>query len=174
MRLKLAFLGRMNDRWRVRVELAHPGRHAGLTVGLWSESGHLLGPVVVAPEEVERCWVAELRGPCHLPPGTQVRATLDMEDGESFEECLGVDARRGLHAFLHADGILPLENAPRGSGVTAREQVKLGRVFPWVCNCGLPEPPPVDDPLLNLLRTEFDVDPDDLSDELLASLRRSG
>lgn len=174
MGLKLAFLGRQNDRWRVRVERVGDGRPVGLTVGLWAESGQLLGPVVVAPDDVGACWIAELRGPCPLPPGTEVRATLDTEDGYTVEAALGVDERRGLHAFLHADGLLPLVNSPRGAALNGKETLRLGRVFPWVCNCAPAASPPVDDELADLLRSEFDVDPDDLTDELLASLRRQG
>lgn len=170
MALTLTFLGRVADRWRVRVALPDGVRPRGLTVGLWDESGQLLGPVVVAPEDAGSCWVAELRGPCQLPPGTLVRATLDTEDGFTVEEDLGVDPRKGLHAFLHADGRLPVQSAPTGAALSGRETAALARYFPWICAC--PTGAPAEDDDLAELLSAFGVDAADLSEELRATLRK--
>lgn len=169
MTVSLTFLGRICDRWRVRVELGEPRAVRGLTVSLVAENGRVLGPSVVAPQDIGSCWVADLRGPPHLPPGTVVRATADGEWGVLTEE-IGVDPRRGLHAYLHADARLPLEGKPRGAALSDRETTLLGRIFPWMCGCG-PAAAAKDDEVEALLR-EMGVDPGDVDPDLVAELRR--
>ncbi|MFN7145810.1 MAG: hypothetical protein ACK4YP_18690, partial [Myxococcota bacterium] len=63
MDLKLTFLGRAANRWRVRVELPYGFQPRGLTVGLWGEDDKPLGPAVVAPPGVDGVWDAEVSGP---------------------------------------------------------------------------------------------------------------
>ncbi len=169
MALSLTFLGRSCDRWRVRVDAGACTSLAGLTVSLVNEQGRAIGLPVVAPEEAGRCWDAEIMGPAQLPPGTVVRAVAEL-DGCMVEEEVSVDARRGMHAFLHADARLPLENDPRGSAMTARESALLGKVFPWVCGCATDVPSPEDD--LDAMLREFDIDPADLDEALLGALRK--
>jgi hypothetical protein len=170
MALTLTFLGRSCDRWRVRVDVEPAVDVRSLTVSLVSERGRPLGPAVVAPGDVGSCWTAELRGPVTLPPGTVVRAVGEV-DGAWVEKDVGVDQRRGLHAFLHADGRLPLDNEPVGAAVTRKEAIRLGRLFPWVCGCP-PRQAPMQDALAEMLCREFDVDPADIDDEVLGELRR--
>jgi hypothetical protein len=177
MDLKLTFLGRAASRWRVRVELA-PGFHPqGLTVVLWGEDGKPLGPAVVAPANTPAVWEVELAGPVPLPPGTQVRCMADI-DGAAPEVCwLGVDRRRGLHAFLHADGRLQVDSTCDGAALVPREVELLARAFPWVRavpvpTCGTAARPvtPGDElspALRDLLKDEFGVDVDALDDDLL-------
>jgi hypothetical protein len=173
MELELTFLGRVANRWRVRVALAGGFRPRGLTVGLWGEDDKPLGPAVVAPADVEGMWEAELAGPATLPPGTLVRCMADVDGGAPVVQWLGVDRRRGLHAFLHADGRLPVDSSATGAALDAKEVARLARAFPWV----RPEPPspmpteaaaaPAEDDGLTpelraLLRDEFGVDDADL------------
>lgn len=190
--VSLTFLGQLRERWRVRVELAPGFRPRGLTVGLVSEAGRSLGPVVVMPEDVGCCWVADLRGPSPLPPGAKVVATADLCGGGMLVQDVCVDARRGLHAFLHGDGRLPLETDPVPEPLDKRDLSRLAAAFPWIAACGGPtRTPAVDEApagpprampgdestaaeseLLDMLRKDFDVDVDDLDDEVLHSLRR--
>jgi len=133
MDLTLTFLGRAAGRWRVRVELPPGFRPRGLTVGLWGEDEKPLGAAVVAPAGVEDVWEAEVAGPMPLPPGALVRCMADMEDGTPLVYWLGVDRRRGLHAFLHADGRLPVESTVTGAALSPKEISRLSRAFPWMC-----------------------------------------
>ncbi|MDP2315653.1 MAG: hypothetical protein Q8P41_22335 [Pseudomonadota bacterium] len=188
MDLKLTFLGRAAGRWRVRVDMPPEFRPSGLTVGLWGEDDKPLGPAVVAPAGIDGVWEAELAGPVTLPPGTLVRCMADMEDGTPVVYWLGVDRRRGLHAFLHADGRLPVESDSSCAALAAKEIVRLARAFPWV----RPDPPPPTAPcgarrtvaealaaelgedtlspeLRDLLKDEFgvDVDAEEEEDDIL-------
>lgn len=169
MSVTLTFLGRSCDRWRVRVELDDPSAVRGLTVSLVAENGRPLGPAVVAPADIGVCWVADIRGPPHLPPGTIVRATADGEWGVVQEE-IGVDPRRGLHAFLHADARLPLDNKPRGAALSGKETARLGRLFPWMCGCA--PPTPVDEDEVSALLREMGVNPGEVDPDLVAELRK--
>lgn len=171
MPLSLTFLGRTCDRWRVRVEAGACRELAGLTVSLVTESGRALGPSVVAPEGAGPCWIAELRGPPQLPPGTVVRAVAEV-DGSVIAKEVGVDPRRGLHAFLHADARLPVETEVKGAALTAREANRLGKVFPWVCGCGPPAGADAGGDDLDAMLREFDIDPADLDEALLGALRK--
>ena len=171
MALSLTFLGRGFDRWRVRVDAGVCRSLAGLTVSLVNEQGRAIGLPVVAPEEAGRCWVAELSGPAQLPPGTVVRAVAE-QDGCVVASEVGVDARRGMHAFLHADARLPLESDPKGTAMTAREASRLGAVFPWVCGCPSDVPGPDGEDELDAMLREFDIDPADLNEALLGALRK--
>jgi len=178
--LKLTLLGRSADRWKVRVELGEGFHPTGLTVALVTESGRCLGPLVVIPPTSGRCFVAEVRGPETMPPGTVIEATVDTEEGETLHTTLGVDPRNGLHAFLHADGRLPLESNPVGTALSRKELQRLATHFPWVRGCctkaeeadAAPPEEEGSDPLVDMLKNEFDIDPDDLDDELLEALRR--
>lgn len=177
MGLSMTFLGRCADRWRVRVELAPGFTPRALTVGLWNEAGRPLGPAVVVPLDPSGAHEAELRGPPALPAGSRVVATADDDDGGTHQYVLGLDTRRGLHAFLHADARLRIETDPAGSALSRKEKARLGRHFPWLLDCCTPPEPSEargggDDDLLDMLRKEFDVDPDDVSDALLDELRR--
>lgn len=191
--VSLTFLGQLRERWRVRVELAPGFRPRGLTVGLVSEAGRSLGPVVVMPEDVGCCWVADLRGPCPLPPGAKVVATADLCGGGMLVQDVCVDARRGLHAFLHGDGRLPLETDPVPEPLDKRDLSRLAAAFPWIAACGGPAAGPsvidtvgacaerpvagdaataAEDDLLDMLREDFGVDVDDLDEDVLDALRR--
>lgn len=177
MELELTFLGRVANRWRVRVELPAGFRPRGLTVGLWGEDDKPLGPAVVAPADVGGVWEAELAGPSPLPTGTLVRCMADVDGGAPVVYWLGVDRRRGLHAFLHADGRLPVDSSASGSALGAKELALLARAFPWVRAEAPPAPPRAAAPeadrdeddgltpeLRALLRDEFGVDDADLQE----------
>lgn len=181
MDLELTFLGRVANRWRVRVELPTGFRPRGLTVGLWGEDDKPLGPAVVAPEGVDGVWEAELAGPMPLPPGTLVRCMADVEGASPMVYWLGVDRRRGLHAFLHADGRLPVESSAAGAALDAKEVAQLAAAFPWVrpaapprAECGaveadepgFPEDDGIAPELRQLLREEFGVDDADMKEFL--------
>lgn len=184
MGLALSLLGRCADRWQVRIEIDAGAPPRALTVALVTEAGRRLGPAVVVPLRLEPCLYAELRGPAVLPPGTRIVATADFEDGYSQRVESVVDARRGLHAFLHADGRLQLDSDPRGSALSRVELARLAQRFPWVAGCcgekayagvdaACGEGAPGEaDSMVDMLCNEFDVDPDDLDEELLAALRR--
>jgi hypothetical protein len=185
MDLKLTFLGRSAGRWRVRVDLPPGLVPRGLTVGLWGEDDKPLGPAVVAPAGTIGAWEAEVAGPVPLPPGTLVRCMADLDDHASCVYWLGVDRRRGLHAFLHADGRLPVESDCAGAALGLKEIARLARAFPWV----RPDPPAVvgcgakrtvaqalaedlgeetlSPELRDLLKDEFGVDVDAEDDELI-------
>jgi hypothetical protein len=144
-------------------------------VGLWGEDGKPLGPSVVAPPCLTDVWDAELAGPSQLPPGTQVRCIADLE-GEAPRVCwLGVDRRRGLHAFLHADGRLPLESTCAGAALARREVARMARAFPWLLpapGCCVPTVTPDPKPeiapdLRDMLKDEFGVDVDAMDDDEL-------
>ncbi len=139
MDLKLTFLGRSAGRWRVQVELPPDFQPRGLTVGLWGEDDKPLGPAVVAPAGTTGVWDVEVAGPVPLPPGTLVRCMADFEDNASMVYWLSVDRRHGLHAFLHADGRLPVESDCIGSALGLKEIARLSRAFPWV-NCAAAAP----------------------------------
>jgi hypothetical protein len=133
---------------------------------------------VVAPADVGTCFEAELGGPNQLPAGTQVRCVADVEGGEPVRAAVGVDRRRGLHAFLHADARLPAEPMPTGCALAQADAERLARVFPWVCPAreeARAEPPPgepgLPEDLLAMLRDDFDVDVDEMSDEVLDFMR---
>ncbi len=166
MDLKLTFLGRVANRWRVHVDLPPGFRPRGLTVGLWGEDDKPLGPAVVAPPGVEGAWEAELAGPTPLPPGTLVRCMADVDGGSPMVYWLGVDRRRGLHAFLHADGRLPVESECAGAALATREVDRLANAFPWV----RPEPPPAT-PKAARTCVDLPSDEDPLSPELRALLK---
>jgi hypothetical protein len=186
--LKLTFLGRVANRWRIRVDLPPGLQPRGLTVGLWREDGRPLAPSVVAPTGVSGAWEAELGGPCNLPAGAELRCIADIDGGEPLVVTLGVDLRRGLHAFLHADQRLRGEPTPKPSAVTPSELDRLAHAFPWVCptkpdaceaggrlrdeSADVPAGAPSD--LLDMLKNDFGVDLDDVDEELLAHMRGGG
>lgn len=169
MDLKLTLLGRVANRWRVRVELPPGILVRGLTVGLWGEHGRPLAPFVVAPHDIGGAWVAEISGPAELPAGTEVRCLADIEGAAPMIACLGVDRRHGLHAYLHAEKRLAVDTRPRGSTLTESETERLARAFPWLVSVGKCEP--CGDELLDLLRDEFGVDIDDVDDAALKFLK---
>lgn len=181
MDLKVTFLGRAANRWRARVDLPPGARPLGLTVGLWGEDGRPISPTVVVPAGCASGFVAELAGPAELPPGTHVRAFADMEDGTLLEGQVGVHRRTGLHAFLHGDLNLHLTPAPNGAALNRVELARLARVHPWVApdapsapESRSPPAPPAGLPedVLDMLRHDFDVDVDDMDDDLIAALHR--
>ena len=169
MDLKLTFLGRAAHRWRVRVEMPPGCRPRGMTVGLWSEDDKPLGPAVVAPPGVDGAWEVEVSGPSPLPPGTRVRCVADAAEKGELVYWLGVDRRRGLHAFLHADARLPVESSARGAAMSEAEVERLARSFAWIRPepelrvrgggpCSSAELPPE---MQAMLREEFGVELDD-------------
>lgn len=172
--LKLTFLGRVANRWRIRVELPPGMRPRGLTVGLWNEDGRALAPSVVAPAGVTDVFEAELGGPCSLPAGAEVRCIADLDDGEPILVVLGLDRRRGLHAFLHADQRISVEPLPPGAAVSRSEMLRLSAAFPWLC----PHPPAAPAErgaaasVLDMLKDDFDVDVEDMSDDLRDMMRK--
>ncbi len=174
MALSLTFLGRCGDRWRVRVDACLGERPRGLTIGLVSGSGRPLGPAVVGPVEFES-WVAELRGPGTLPSDAVVRATMDGASGELVEATVPVRARKGVHAWLHADHVLPLAARPKPSALTKKETSRLAAALGWLCGCPENDPPrPANgcpDELASLL-ADFDVDAATLDAETIARMRR--
>lgn len=104
-----------------------------------------------------------------MPPGTVVRCTVDVDGGPALVLEQQVDRRRGLHAFLHADALLPVSSDARPSVLDKRSVGRLTRVFPWLSPT--PPEPCCDDDLLQMLKDEFDVDPDDVDDALVDQLR---
>ena len=172
MALSLSFLGRCGDRWRVRVDAPAGALTRGLTIGLVSASGRPLGPAVVGPVDFDT-WVADLRGPGQLPTDAHVRATMDGTDGDIVEELLPLQARRGVHAWLHADGNLALASKPRPSTLSRKETTRLGRVFSWLCACpSKSETRPACPDDLSSLLADFDVDATELDAEFVARMRR--
>ena len=177
MSLTLSFLGRCGDRWRVRVQ-ACGLRPVGLTVGLVSDRGPL-GPAVVGPADFES-WVAELRGPCHLPADAVVRATMAVADGGLVEETVPAHEPRGIHNWLRAAHRLPLATRPRPASLSRKEAQDLARVFGWL---GCPDAKPAAaaeptsyangcSPELASLLADFDVDGGDLDADLIEKLKR--
>ena len=138
-RIGFTFLGRHENRWRVRLEMDSVPR--GVTVGLISEDNKPLGPAMVAtqmvasqiaaPQEEKSCFTVELSGPCHLPGGAMVRCTLDTVCGVWVQD-FPVDARRGFHAFLMGDTPLSVESLEHGRGVSRAELKTLSQSFPWL------------------------------------------
>lgn len=172
--MHLTFLGRIESRWRVRVDLPPGAVVTGLRVGLVGDDGRRLGPQLVAPGGQESCFIAEVKGPCTLPHGTVIEAVADLLGGGESRALLAVDRRRGLHAFLHADGRLPVQSQAEFESLTRREQARLGQHVPWLGRCEACSTAPGggQDDLLAMLREEFDVDPAELDDDLLAMLGR--
>jgi hypothetical protein len=205
MEPRLTFLGRSAQRWRVRVELPECGRLRGVTVGLWGPDGRPLAPGVVLP--VVRgagpsLLEAELGGPAELPAGSEVRCLVDVEgEPHPLVTCLGVDRRRGLAAWLHADARLHVQaGAPAAAPLVPREVCALALAWPGVFGEGEPTGPtgpasprtacgpetepvhvtqresdPIEpDDLLSVLRDEFGVDVDDLDEGLRDVLTEEG
>jgi len=171
-RLKLTVLDRVDMRWQVQLELSPALPVRGLTVGLVAEDGRPLGPAVVAHPGESGLVELSVRGPCTLPPGTVARVTLDIEGQPAVTHDLVVDRRRGLHAWLHADGALPLESTAELQALSSSEARRLARAWCWL---GQPEPEEPDcgcapDDMKSLLR-DCGVDVDDLSPELAEQLR---
>ena len=200
MEPRLFFLGRSAQRWRVRVELPECGRLRGVTIGLWGPDGRPLAPGVVLP--VVRgagpsLLEAELGGPAELPAGSEVRCLVDVEgEPHPLVTCLGVDRRRGLAAWLHADARLHVQTAaPSAAPLAPREVHALAQAWPGLFGEGEPSGPtpprtasetdPVGvtervsdrtepDDLLSMLRDEFGVDVDDLDEGLRDVLTDEG
>ncbi len=152
------------------VTLSRPAR--GITVALMDETDRQLGPAVVSPPTPAGPTCFDLRGPCLLPPGTVVRCTVDVADGTTYILEHPVDRRRGFHAFLHADALLPVTPVATLVGLEPADQARLAERFPWL------RPPAKvagsccdDAEVLQMLRDEFDVDPDDIDETLVEQLR---
>ena len=176
MDVRLTVIGRVENRWQVRLVFAG-GVPDGLTVGLVAESGAALGPAVVAAGPHGDDVLVELRGPCTLQPGTFVRCVAHGGEGATDTFEIGLDRRHGLHAYLHADGRLPVDSRVVGASLSPAETERLARVFPWILGCpddDAPAAPPgvPGDELLDMLREEFDVDVDELDEETRDSLKR--
>lgn len=184
-RIDFRFLGRHDNRWRVRVELDFAPD--ALTIGLVSEDGKPLGPAMVAPPDGRSSVIAELGGPCQLPAGARVRCMVDTHCGCWMQE-FSLDERRGLHAWLKGDTPLVVESNERGLGLDAGHIRRLSNHFAWLKKstkkepCWAPAsvteelPPPstapcCEDDLLKMLQEDFGVDLDE--SELLRTLRHT-
>lgn len=179
-----AFLGKHENRWRIKVDLDFSPE--ALTVGLVSEDGRCLGPAMVVPPGGPD-FLLELSGPCQLPTGALVRCVVDTTCGSWMQE-FPVDARRGLHAFLHADGRLPVDSSAEGVGLERGEIRRLARVLPWLGGPRKkeskgwepaaapqepsPSPTGCPDDLLQMLKEDFGVEVDEMEEDFLESLRR--
>jgi hypothetical protein len=93
----------------------------------------------------------------------------DVEDIQPIEQSIGVDRRRGLHAFLHADQRVDLLPAPKGAAMTRDETRRLARAFPWMARTPPAEEvaaPPADD-LRSMLK---DLGVEDVDEEFIREL----
>lgn len=167
--MNLEVLDWVDARWRVRVDLPPGVVVRAFTVGLLSENGAPLGPAVVGPEAPEASVVVEVRGPCPLPPGAVARIVVDVEGGAVLSLEVVLARRRGLHAWLSADGLLPVTSNAALESLTGAEKRQLARRWGWFAGA---EAPQADlDPDVRDMLAEFGVDPADISDELSAQLR---
>ncbi len=186
--MTLTFLGRCDNRWRVRVDLPAGVEVEGLTLALVGEDGRALGPLVVAPIDGASTYTFDLRGPCDMPPNTVVRCVADLVGGGALADVLVLDRRRGLHAFMHADARLPLESKSRGEGLSNTERRRLGAAFPWLVGCpegvvaehSVPEAeadpefspdPGLSPDILSMLRDDFGVELDETDADLTGVVR---
>ncbi len=124
-------LDRIESRWRVRVVPPPELPLRGFTVGLVGEDGLPLGPAVVAAPDAGPEWVLEVRGPCSLSPGTIARVVLHTEGGGASVVDVVVARRRGVQAWLAADGILPVMSKAEFQPLAAGERKRLGRRWCW-------------------------------------------
>ncbi len=183
MEPRLSLLGRLGPRWQVRVELPGAGGVGGLTVGLCDADGRPLAPGVVCPvpEGAERphVLIVEVGGPARLPAGTVLQCLVDGAAPACVR--VGVDRRRGVHAWLHADARLEVpSDAPPTRALSTEARGALARA--WSCvaaedAASVPpsaEAPPedADGSLLDMLRDEFGVDVDDMAEDLRAAFAR--
>jgi hypothetical protein len=188
MEPRLSLLGRLGARWQVRVELPSASGVGGLTVGLFDADGRPLGPGVVCPvpdaPDDAYVRVVEVGGPARLPAGTVVQCLVDVDGREAACVRVGVDRRRGVHAWLHADARLEVpSDTPPTRPLSAEAHGALARA--WSCLATTDEAPAApaeaaatptaeqpDGSLLDLLRDEFDVDVDDMAEDLRAAFAR--
>ena len=186
-RIDFHFLGKHENRWRVRVELDFAPE--AMTIGLVSEDGKPLGPAMVAPPDGKNAVIAELSGPCQLPAGAVVRCVVDTHCGCWMQE-FPVDERRGIHAFLMGDTPLVVESEEKGVGLELSQIRKLSQSFSWLkkekkkaarwepasaeqdLSIPLAAQPCCEDDLLRMLQEDFGVEGDE--EELLRSLRSAG
>lgn len=166
--MRLRFLGRCDQRWKVRVDWDPRTPLAGLTLGLHDEDGRPLGASVVAPAGVQPGYVAALGGPCSLPPGAVVRCVADLASGQAEEAELSLDAHHGLDAFVRGEHRLRLVSHGSFRALSEPELEALGAAFP--CLGPRAEDGPADD-VRTMLRDEFGVDPDDLDPDLVDALK---
>jgi hypothetical protein len=175
--LRLTFLGRCDQRWKVRVDWDGPVAVTGLTLGLYDDEGRALGASVVAPAGVGSGFAAALSGPCSLPPGSRVRCVADLADGTALELELPADARQGLEAYVRGEPRVHLVSRAELRALAPAEIAALGAGFPWLAACGsapgptpTPAAAPVDD-VCAMLRDDFGIDPDDLDPDLVGALK---
>lgn len=129
--MRVEVLDRVEARWRVRV-VPPPDLHLrGFTVGLVGEDGLPLGPAVVAAPEAGPEWTIEVRGPCTLAPGTIARVVLHLHDGEALTYDVGLARRRGLQAWLAADGLLPVISRAEPQRLSPAARRALARKWCW-------------------------------------------
>lgn len=186
-KIGFTFLGKHENRWKVKVDVDFLPE--AMTIGLVSEDGRCLGPAMVVPLQGPSV-VAELSGPCQLPTGAVVRCVIDTDCGSWMQE-FPVDQRRGLNAFLHADGRLPVDSTALGVGLEKRELKRLAKSLPWLDLKkekkeskgwapaaraeapvdGPPTPKGCKDDILTMLQEDFGVDVDEMEDDFLSSLR---
>ncbi len=172
--LHVELLAWRDSRWRVRISLPAGLAVGGLTVGFVGEDGRALGPAVVAPGGSASSVELEVRGPCRLPPGAVARVVVHGAGGEATTHESVLAVRQGLHAWLKADSCLPVASRAELKPLGAADRRRLAERWCWfggsthaAAECGDSTLP---DDLRSML-DEFGVDPDDVSEELVASLR---
>lgn len=136
--MRVEVLDRVDARWRVRVVPPPDLQLRGFTVGLVGEDGLPLGPAVVAAPECGPEWLIEVRGPCSLAPGTIARVILHVEGGEAVTYDVGLARRRGLQAWLAADGLLPVMSHAEPQRLSAAARRALTNRWCWVAPEGGP------------------------------------
>lgn len=172
--MNLEVLERVDSRWRVRVDLPVGAPVRGFTVGLVGPDGIPLGPAVVGPQSPGASVVLEVRGPCQLPPGAIARIVVHIEGGPVLTHEVVLARRRGLHAWLNADGRLPITSTAEVSALASGDRRQLARRWCWLqteSDATVAKPAkPLSAELRDML-ADFDVDADDVSDELCDRLR---
>lgn len=171
--MNLEVLERVDSRWRVRVDLPVGAPVRGFTVGLVGPDGIPLGPAVVGPESPGARVVLEVRGPRELPPGAIARIVVHIEGGPVLTHEVVLARRRGLHAWLSADGRLPVTSTAEVAPLAPADRRQLARRWCWLQSESAATAKPTE-PLSAELRdmlADFDVDADDVSDELCDRLR---
>lgn len=171
--MNLEVLERVDSRWRVRVELPMGVPVRGFTVGLVGPDGVPLGPAVVGPESPGAIVILEVRGPCQLPPGAIARIVVHLEGGPVLTHEVVLARRRGLHAWLSADGRLPITSTADVAPMGTKDREQLARRWCWFAaqpTRGTKGSDLLSAELRDML-AELGVDADDVSDEVCNRLR---